>query len=95
MSLKNLKERALQNAAVRREYDALEDEFALIDQLLKMRTAAGLTQEEVARRMGTAKSNICRLEKSDKSPKLDTIRRYADACGFEVKIGFQPVAHIG
>jgi transcriptional regulator with XRE-family HTH domain len=92
MSLKNLKDRALQNAAVRQEYEALTDEFALIDQLLKMRTAAGLTQEEVARRMGTAKSNICRLEKSGKSPKLDTIRRYADACGYKVEIGFQRAA---
>jgi len=94
MSLQNLKEKAFQNEAVKREYDALAPEFELINELISMRTAAGLTQEEVARRMHTAKSNVCRIEKSGKSPKLETIRRYADACGFEVRIGFRPAAKV-
>lgn len=94
MSLKNLKEKAFRNVAVKREYDALAPEFELINELISMRTAAGLTQEEVARRMHTAKSNVCRIEKSGKSPKLETIRRYAEACGFEVHIGFQPTGKI-
>ena len=92
MSLNNLKEKAFKNEAVKREYDALEPEFALINQLIRMRTAAGLTQEEVAQRMHTAKSNVCRIEKSGKSPKLDTLRRYANACGYDVSIDFKPRA---
>lgn len=61
--LQQLKERALQKPEVRREYDNLAEEFDLIDKLLKMHSAAGLTHEELARRMGTKKSNISRLEK--------------------------------
>ncbi len=46
--LQQLKERALQKPAVRREYGALTEEYEMIDKLLKMRTSAGLTQDELA-----------------------------------------------
>ncbi|MBN0989866.1 helix-turn-helix domain-containing protein [Amphritea pacifica] len=92
MSLQRLKERALQSDDVRREYDALESEFALISQLLHMRKAAGLTQEQVAVLMHTKKSNICRLEKGAVAPKVDTLQRYAKACGYELQMSFEPQA---
>jgi len=92
MSLKDLKDRAFENADVRAEYDALEDEFALINQLLDMRKASGLTQEQVADKMRTKKSNISRLEKGGSTPKVDTLRKYAKACGFEMQMSFRPVA---
>lgn len=86
--LQQLKDRALQTPEVRREYDALEEEFELIDKLLKMRTAAGLTQEELARRMGTKKSNICRLERGNTNPSWKILKKYAHACGFEITVDF-------
>jgi DNA-binding XRE family transcriptional regulator len=86
--LQKLKQQALQNPAVRREYDALSSEFQLIDKLLQMRTAAGLTQDQVARRMGTQKSNICRLEKGNANPSWNTLQKYADACGFKITMDF-------
>lgn len=92
MSLQELKNKALQNEAVRKEYEALEGEYALVDQLLRMRHKAGLTQEEVATRMHTKKSNISRLEKGGTAPKIDTIRRYAEACGFKLNLMFEPAA---
>lgn len=55
MKLKTLKAKALKNPEVKEAYDALESEFALIDALLTMRQKAGLTQEELAERMGTKK----------------------------------------
>lgn len=90
MSLQDLKERALQNQEVRREYDELEGEFVLINQLLNMRKAAGLTQEQVADKMHTKKSNISRLERGGVAPKVDTLKKYAKACGFELKVSFEP-----
>lgn len=84
--LEHLKERALAKPEVQREYNALTEEFEMIDKLLKMRLAAGLTQDELARRMGTKKSNICRLEKGNTNPSWKTLKRYAQACGFEVTI---------
>ncbi|MDC0661367.1 helix-turn-helix domain-containing protein [Marinobacter sp. SS21] len=86
MKFKELKQKALQNAEVREEYDALQNEFSLIDQLISMRTKAGLTQEEVAKKLGTNKSNISRLEHGRGNPSWSTLNKYAAACGFRVKL---------
>ena len=86
MSLQKLKQRALANAEVKTEYQKLESEFNLIDQLLTMRTKAGLTQEQVAERMHTQKSNISRLEKGNANPSWSTLLKYAHACGFELTL---------
>ena len=76
-------------------YDALDDEFAALAALLKARSAAGLTQAEVASRMGVSQPVVARIEaslgKKDHSPSLNTLRRYADACG--MKLVIQMVAH--
>lgn len=57
-----LKKRALQNKEVKSKYDALEPEFNLLQQMLAARTKAGLTQSDVAERMGTKATAITRLE---------------------------------
>lgn len=68
-------------------------EFRLLRQLLDARKRAGLTQEEVATRMGTTRSAICRLEGSRKHlPALTTLRRYADVLGCDVEITLVPRA---
>ena len=85
-SLKDFRSKALENPEVRKEYDALQDEFNLIDQLVTMRTSAGLTQEEVANKLGTNKSNISRLEHGKGNPSWSTFNKYAAACGFRVKL---------
>jgi transcriptional regulator with XRE-family HTH domain len=85
MSVENLKNRAFKNSEVKAEYDLLASEFELIDALLSMRKKSGLTQEEIAQRMGTQKGNISRLEKGG-NPSWQTIQNYAHACGFEVSM---------
>ncbi len=59
---KELKKKMLSNPAVKAEYDSLVEEFSLFDELLKARMTAGLTQAEVAKRMGTKTPAIARLE---------------------------------
>lgn len=86
MSLEALKQKALQNETVRTEYEKLADEFDLMNQLITMRTSAGLTQEELARRIGTAKGNISRLEHGKGNPSWATLKKYANACGYQVKL---------
>jgi DNA-binding XRE family transcriptional regulator len=72
-------------------YDALEDKYKLIRELFDARTRVGLTQEEVATRMGTTKSAVCRLEGSGKhSPSLATLKKYANAVGCDLEIRFVP-----
>ena len=72
-------------------YEALEVEYQVIDQLLKARTRAGLTQDAVAERMGTTKSAVSRLEGSGKhAPSIGTLRRYAQAVGCELQVKLVP-----
>ena len=77
--------RAMQRPGFKAAWDGLEEEHAALNALLEARKQAGLTQEEVAARMGTTKSAVSRLEASlrtDKhSPSFATLRKYAHACG--------------
>jgi len=92
MSLQKLKARALANAQVKNEYEKLESEFNFIDQLLTMRTKAGLTQEQVAERMHTHKSNVSRLENGNANPSWSTLLKYAQACGFQLTLKPQKIS---
>ncbi|NCO42975.1 MAG: transcriptional regulator [Armatimonadetes bacterium CG_4_10_14_3_um_filter_66_18] len=81
--------------AFRREHEALDAEFALFDELVRARKAAGLTQAEVAERMATKTSAVARLEagggRMKHSPSVGTLRRYAEAVGCRVEISMVPV----
>ena len=76
----------MRRPAVRAEVERIErEEGELLDALLKARHDAGLSQAQVAERMGTHAPAIARLERSlatgKHSPSLATLRKYADACG--------------
>ena len=79
------KRKQLKNPEFKKAYDALEDEFGLINELLRARTHAKLTQAQVARRMGTSQSAVARLE-AGRSPSLTSLRKYAKATGTRVEI---------
>ncbi len=85
---KELKSRALARADVKLEYDRLEEEFKFLDAFLKARSAAGLTQAEVAERIGTTQSAVARLETGSgkHSPSISTLRKYARAIGCRVEL---------
>ncbi len=82
--------RSAKDKAFKLAYDALEDEFAALAALLHARTEAGLTQADVAQRMGVTQPVVARIEsslgKKDHSPSLHTLRRYAEACGMKLVI---------
>jgi DNA-binding XRE family transcriptional regulator len=86
MTLQSLKHEALKNKDVKQEYDRLESEFTLIEQLISMRKEAGLTQEQLAQKMQTHKSNISRLEKENSNPSWKTLLKYANVCGFKLSL---------
>jgi transcriptional regulator with XRE-family HTH domain len=82
---------------VKAEYDRLDEEFSFIDQFLKARSAAGITQTEVAERIGTTQSAIARLESGGgrHSPSLATLQKYAQAlgCRLELRLVKKPDTH--
>ena len=86
--LKDLKKRLMEEPEFREEYARADDEFALIEALVRARTAAKLTQAELARRIGTTQSAIARLEGGGVSPSFATLRRYAEATGTRLTVGF-------
>jgi ribosome-binding protein aMBF1 (putative translation factor) len=73
-----------------REYDALEEEFALANALIGARAHADLTQEELALRMGTSQSAIARLESGRVMPSTRTLRKLAEATGTKLRIVLEP-----
>ncbi len=87
---KKLVETMLKDPAVKAEYDAQAAEFALLDELLGARQRAGLTQAEVAERMGTKTPAVARLESGGgsqrHSPSIATLRKYAEAVGCRLEI---------
>jgi transcriptional regulator with XRE-family HTH domain len=85
---KELKSRALERDDVRAEYDGLDDEFSFLDEFLKARAAAGMSQAEVAERMGTTQSAVARMEsgRGKHSPSLATLRKYAHALGYRIDL---------
>jgi transcriptional regulator with XRE-family HTH domain len=85
---KELKSRALERADVKAEYDRLDEEFTFLDEFLKARAAAGITQTEIAKRIGTTQSAIARLESGGgkHSPSLATLEKYAHALGCRLEL---------
>ena len=91
LSHKQMVNKMLQKQAVKEELDRLNrEEFAILDQILAARKAAGLTQAQIAERMGTQAPAIARLENSlatgKHSPSLSTLRKYAAALGKRVEL---------
>lgn len=82
------------NPEYRAAYDALEEEFALVMALIEARASAGLTQEQVAQRMGTTQAVIARLEGGRGRPSTRTLERFARATGTRLKISFEPEAPV-
>ena len=80
-TLKPMKIELLAEPAVKAEYDALADEFAIAHEMIAARARAGLSQAEVAQRMGTTQSVVARLESGRRPPSLRTVQRYAQAVG--------------
>lgn len=90
-----LKKTALRNAEVKAEYDALEEEFALVAELIRARKMHGKSQKQVASAMHTSPSAISRLEaafgRERHAPSIDTLRRYARALDCRLLIKLVPI----
>ncbi|MCG5531747.1 helix-turn-helix domain-containing protein [Halorhodospira halochloris] len=85
-SHEDFKAELLEDPEVRREYDQLAPEFEFIQTLVSARSQAGLSQAEVARRMGTTQSVVVRLEGGRTAPTWKTLTRYAEATGRRIRL---------
>ena len=92
MKLKELKKRLMEDPEFREEYARVDEEYALVEALVRARTVAKLTQADVAQRLGTTQSAIARLEGGKVSPSFTTLRRYAEATGTRLTVGLERVS---
>ena len=82
----------LQDPEFKKEYDALEGEFAIIQALIDARHAAGLTQKELSAKTGIAQGDISKLERGTGNPSLRTLNRLAEGMGMRLRVEFVPVS---
>ncbi|MGH6900335.1 MAG: helix-turn-helix domain-containing protein [Geminicoccaceae bacterium] len=90
IAMRDVAKEWLKDSEFRAEYEALEPEFALASALIEARSRAGMTQEQVAKAMGTTQAVIARLEGGRVKPSTRTLERFAKATGTRLRIRFEP-----
>ncbi len=90
MSWKSVRTSVLADPEVRAEYEALEDEFDLARTVIALRSESGLTQRELAERIGLKQPQLARIEAGRQLPKLETLARLAAGAGYALEINFVP-----
>ncbi len=86
VNLAHIREKLMANEEFAAEYARLRPRYDLIAQIIAARTEQNMTQGELAERMGTQKSNICRLESGTYNPSLDFLIRTAHSLGKELQV---------
>lgn len=82
----DFKQELLSDPEVKKEYDALEPEFALIDSLISARLAKKMTQAELAKKAGMKQAAVARVEGGDSNPTFATLTKLAIALDKKVVI---------
>jgi ribosome-binding protein aMBF1 (putative translation factor) len=88
-SFSSVKKRWLRDPKFKKAYDALGPEFALAETVIRRRLEKGLTQAQLARKIGTKQSAISRLESGTYNPTLGVLRKVASALGAKVSISIR------
>lgn len=78
----------LQNEELRKEYEALEPEFTIVQALIDARKATGMTQSELSKRTGITQGDISKIEHGKLNPSIKILQRLANAMGKQLKIEF-------
>lgn len=83
-----LKKELFKDPKVKKAYDDLQPEFAIIQAIIDARVKKKISQAELAKRMGTGQAVVSRLENANASPSLALIKRLAEALDLKVEIHF-------
>ena len=85
----DFKKELLKNPEVKKEYDRLGPEYAVISQLIEIRAKKNLTQKALAKKLGTKQSAIARLESGNGNPTLEFLQKTAKALDKKLTISFE------
>ena len=87
-SYKQFKKQVLKDKALLKEYERLAPEFAIVEKLIEIRLNEGLTQAQLAEKIGTKQSAIARLESGNYNPTVGFLKRMAEALNLKLDISF-------
>lgn len=86
ISFEEMKNDLMKDSEFKSEYEKLEPRYAAIEQIIAARKEQNITQAELAKRVGTQKSNISRLESGNYNPSLDFLTKVSEALGKHLSI---------
>jgi ribosome-binding protein aMBF1 (putative translation factor) len=89
-SYRDVKKRFLEDPEFRKEYEALESEFELIESIIRRRAELEMSQEELAAKVGTGQAAISRLESGNANPTLGSLVEIAKALDADLHIELKP-----
>ncbi len=87
-SYKEYKERVLQDAEVKAEYDALQPEYDIIQAMIAARLEQNITQKELSEKTGITQADISRIENGTRNPSLSMVKKLAQGLGMQLKLEF-------
>jgi len=82
----DVKKELLKDKRVAEEYKRLAPRYQLISDLIKARIRKGLTQEDLARKIGTKQSAIARIEAGNANPSIEFLEKITKAMGLKLEI---------
>lgn len=82
----DLEKKLLSDPEVKKEYEKLTPRYAVISQVIAARLKRGMTQKDVAEKIGTKQSAIARLESGNVNPSLDLLEQIAQVMGYKLTI---------
>lgn len=82
----DLEKELLADPAVKKEYDKLAPRYAIISEVISARIKRGMTQQQIAEKMGTKQSAIARLESGNSNPSISFLEKLARVLGYKLTV---------
>ena len=90
MTLKEYKEKKMQDPEFAQAYDESQPEMSVIRAMIDARTSQNMTQKELSERTGIAQTEISKLENGTRNPSIKLLQRLADGMGMVLNVSFTP-----
>lgn len=90
MTLSEALKEQMKDETFKKEYEALEPEYEIINSLIDARKACNITQKQLSENTGIAQSDISKIENGSGNPTLKILQRLAEGLGMNLKVEFVP-----
>ena len=87
-SYKEYRKKALQHPQIKKEYDALQPEYDIIQAMIDARVQQNMTQKDLSAITGITQADISRIENGTRNPSLNLLKKLAQGLGMQLKLEF-------